>query len=109
MTDSIPEGAGHDDADIDDADLDDADGNRVVGAIPRSVLDFVVRSIVDDPDSVEIEADERPGRVDLTVTVAPADMGKVIGRRGHVVQAIRTLIRAAGAKEGIEASVEIVD
>ncbi len=139
MTESILEGAGHEDKDlaedahlgddeVGDDELDDGsdleagdleagdleaddglDGNRAVGALSWSVLDFVVRSIVDDDDAVEIDADQRPGRVDLAVTVAPSDMGKVIGRRGHVVQAIRTLVRATGAKEGIEASVEIVD
>lgn len=95
--------------DDDEPDEDEPDGNRAVGAIPRSVLDFVVRSIVDDPDAVAIDVQERPGRVDMAVTVAPSDMGKVIGRRGHVVGAIRTLVRAAGAREGVEASVEIVD
>ena len=45
----------------------------------------------------------------LRLHVAPDDMGKVIGRRGRVAQAIRTVVRAAGAREGIEASVDIVD
>ncbi|MGH8997303.1 MAG: KH domain-containing protein [Acidimicrobiales bacterium] len=94
-----------------DLDLDEegANGNRLVGGIPLAVLDFVVRSIVDDVESVVIDVDERRGRVDLQVSVAQSDMGKVIGRRGHVVQAIRTLVRAAGAREGVEAYVEIVD
>ncbi len=93
----------------DEPDDDEPDGNRVVGGVSRSVLDFVVRSIVDDADAVAIDADVRGNRVDFSVTVAQADMGKVIGRRGHVVQAIRTLVRAAGATEGVEASVEVVD
>ncbi len=87
---------------------DDA-GNRVVGAIPRDVLGFVARSIVDEPDAVVVEAEEGEGRVDLRLSVAPADMGKIIGRRGRVAQAIRTLVRAAGAREGVEATVEILD
>lgn len=120
MTEPIPGGVAHGDgnpenADLDGADLEHADldyepdGNRAVGAISRSVLEFVVRSIVDDGDAVVIDANERRGRLELAVNVAPPDMGKVIGRRGHVVQAIRTLVNAAGAREGIEASVEIVD
>ncbi|MGH9130231.1 MAG: KH domain-containing protein [Acidimicrobiales bacterium] len=98
-----------DEPDDDEPDDDEPDGNRVVGGVSRSVLDFVVRSIVDDADAVAIDADVRGNRVDFSVTVAQADMGKVIGRRGHVVQAIRTLVRAAGATEGVEASVEVVD
>ena len=49
------------------------------------------------------------GRVDLRLHVAPDDMGKIIGKRGRVAQAIRTVVRAAGAREGVEASVDIVD
>lgn len=89
--------------------VDDDIGNRVVGAIPKSVLDYLARSIVDDLDAVVIEAEERGKRVDLRLSVAPSDMGKVIGRRGRVAQAIRVLVRAAGAREGVNAFVEIVD
>ena len=52
--------------------------------------------------------DDRRG-VTLRLHVAPDDMGKVIGRRGRVAQAIRSVVRAAGAREGVEASVDIVD
>lgn len=102
-----------DDEDLDDDDLDDDDlddvGNRVVGAVPRAVLEHVARSLVDDPDAVVIESEERRGGVVLRLHVAPDDMGKVIGRRGRVAQAIRTLVRAAGAQEGVDAQVDIVE
>ena len=97
------------DDDIDDDDLDDDAGNRVVGAIPRQVVEYIARQIVDEPDAVVVETDERHGRVDLRLHVAPDDMGKIIGKRGRVAQAIRTVVRAAGAREGVEASVDIVD
>ena len=71
----------------------------------ESVLEYVARSIVDDPDAVRVEADGPT----LRLFVAQEDMGKVIGRRGRVAQAIRTLVRAAGAKEGTDVSVDIVD
>ena len=85
--------------------------NRVVGAIPRAVLDYVARELVDDPDSVVVEMEEgrRTGSVSLTLHVAPDDMGKVIGRRGRVAQAIRTVVRAAGAREGVDVAVDIAD
>jgi predicted RNA-binding protein YlqC (UPF0109 family) len=105
-----------DDEDLDDDDLDEDledDGpdefNRVIGAVPRAVLEYVAKAIVDEPEGVEVDASERRGGVMLSLHVAPDDMGKVIGRRGRVAQAIRTVVRAAGAKEGIEASVDIVD
>ncbi|MGH9064206.1 MAG: KH domain-containing protein [Acidimicrobiales bacterium] len=105
-TDEVGWGEGRD---VDDGGDGEVTGNRLVGAVPRSVLEFVARSIVDDPDAVDIQSAEGRRGVDLRLTVAPADMGKIIGRRGRVAQAIRTLVRAAGAREGIEASVEIVD
>ena len=98
-----------DDTDDVDDDVDDDAGNRVVGAIPRDVVAYIARQIVDEPDAVVVEADERGNRVDLRLHVAPEDMGKIIGKRGRVAQAIRTVVRAAGAREGVEASVDIVD
>ncbi|MGH9179671.1 MAG: KH domain-containing protein [Acidimicrobiales bacterium] len=96
--------------DLDDVDdVDDDAGNRVLGAIPRDVVTYIARQIVDEPDAVVVEADERGNRVELRLHVAPEDMGKIIGKRGRVAQAIRAVVRAAGAREGVEASVDIVD
>lgn len=95
---------------VDDVDdVDDMAGNRAVGAIPRNVLEHIARSIVDDPEAVVVEVDEARRGVILRLHVAPDDMGRIIGRRGRVAQAIRTLVRAAAASEGIEANVDIVD
>ncbi|HYX44013.1 MAG TPA: KH domain-containing protein [Acidimicrobiales bacterium] len=93
---------------VDDA-VDDDEGNRVVGALPRAVLEYLAKSIVDDEESVVVEAEESRGGLRLRLHVSPADMGRVIGRRGRVAQAIRTVVRAAGAREGVDAEVDIVD
>ncbi len=95
--------------DDDEVDDDEVDGNRAVGAIPQAVLEYLAKSIVDDPDSVVVEVEPGRGGLSLRLHVAPSDMGRVIGRRGRVAQAIRTVVRAAGAKEGVEAEVDIVD
>ena len=80
------------------------------GAMARDVLEYVAKSIVDEPEDVTIDVDEgRRGEVLLSLRVASEDMGKVIGRRGRVAQAIRSVVRAAGAREGEEVSVDIVD
>lgn len=102
-----PELAGN----MDDEDLDEGgpDGNRLVGALARSVLEYLARSIVDDPDSVVVEVEEGRRALTLRLHVAPGDMGRIIGRRGRVAQAIRTVVRAAGAREGVEPVVDIVD
>lgn len=103
-------------AEDDDGDGDDeideigAEGNRIVGGIPKGVLEYVARNIVDDPDGVFVETSERrAGEVELRLHVSPSDMGKVIGRRGRVAQALRQVVAAAGTKEGVRASLDIVD
>ncbi len=92
-----------------DVEYEAGDANRASGALAGRVLEYVARQIVDDPDAVVIESGGDRGRVDLRLHVAPDDMGKVIGKRGRVAQAIRTVVRAAGAREGVEATVDIVD
>jgi predicted RNA-binding protein YlqC (UPF0109 family) len=101
----IPDAAEADDTE----EFDEADGNRIVGATPRAVLGYLARSIVDDPDAVVIDVEEGRGSVILRLHVAPDDMGKVIGKRGRVAQAIRTVVRAAGARDEVNVTVDIVD
>ncbi len=87
---------------------DSADGSAG-GGTAQAVLEYVVRHIVDDPDSIRVEVEERRRGIELHLNVAPDDMGKVIGRRGRVAQAMRTVVRAAGAKDGVEVNVAIDD
>lgn len=74
----------------------------------KEVLEYIARNLVDDPDAVEIEVVENGDMVTLRLTVAPDDMGKVIGRRGRTARAIRDVVRAAGTKAGVQTMVEIV-
>ncbi len=103
------------DDELDDDDEDDlpdevgAEGNRLVGGLPKGVLEYLARNIVDDPDAVFVETSEGRGEVELRLHVAPGDMGKVIGRRGRVAQALRQVVAAAGSREGVRASLDIVD
>ena len=82
-----------------------------VGAAPvaQAVLEYLAGQIVDDPAAVQIDVEEGRGGIILHLRVAPDDMGKVIGRRGRVAQSIRTVVRAAGAREGVSITVDIVD
>jgi predicted RNA-binding protein YlqC (UPF0109 family) len=103
---SVEDDDGGDDEDVEIG----AEGNRIVGGLPKGVLEYVARNIVDDPDGVFVETSERRGGdVELRLHVSPADMGKVIGRRGRVAQALRQVVAAAGTKEGVRASLDIVD
>lgn len=103
-----------DEEDLEEEDLsEDGDGagavNRVRGAAARAVLEHVTRALVDDPDSVVVEVSEGRSGLRFSVHVAQGDMGRLIGRKGRTAQAIRTLVRAAAASDGTEASVDIVD
>lgn len=74
-----------------------------------AVLSYIVSSIADEPDAVRVEVSETGRGVKLSLHVAPDDMGRVIGRRGRTAQALRTVVAAAGARDGVTASVDIVD
>ena len=88
---------------------DDMAGNRTESSTPLAVLTYIARSLADEPDAVAVESERRRGSVVLRVHVAPEDMGRVIGRRGRTAQAIRALVGAAGARDGTQVSVDIVD
>ena len=106
-----------DDDEVDVHDVDMADdgagvGNErtpVDGGTPLAVLTYLARALSNDPDAVVIDTEERRGGLRLSLHVSPEDMGRVIGRRGRTAQAIRTLVNVAGAKDGVQASVDIVD
>ncbi|CAB4581883.1 unannotated protein [freshwater metagenome] len=85
------------------------DANQISTPTAVAVLTHVVRSIVDDPDAVNVEETEGRHRLRLEVKVGPGDLGRVIGRRGRTAQSIRTLVRAAAAKDGHEVDVDFVD
>jgi uncharacterized protein len=74
----------------------------------QEVLQHIARSLVDDPDAVQIAVEEGEGSVILRLSVAPDDVGKVIGRRGRTARAIRDVVRAAGTQAGVATVVEIV-
>ena len=96
------------DDDTDDEDEGD-DANRIPAPTARAVLDYLVRSLVDDPDAVAVEVARGRRGYDLRVTVAPGDMGRVIGKRGRTANAVRTLVRAAAVRDGVEVDVDFVD
>jgi predicted RNA-binding protein YlqC (UPF0109 family) len=78
-------------------------------AVAAGVLEYLAGQLVDEPAAVRVDVEEgRAGSI-LRLTVAPDDMGKVIGKRGRVAQSIRTVVRAAGAREGLAVNVDIVD
>ena len=76
--------------------------------MPREVLEYVARNLVDDPDAVRVDQEESGRSLILRLTVATEDVGKIIGRGGRTARAIRDVVRAAGTKAGATAVVEII-
>jgi predicted RNA-binding protein YlqC (UPF0109 family) len=68
---------------------------------------ILARSLVENPDEVEVSGTETDSRVDLELRVAPDDMGKIIGRQGRTIRAIRTVAKAASVKLGKRVNVEV--
>jgi predicted RNA-binding protein YlqC (UPF0109 family) len=75
----------------------------------KALLEYIVKSVVDNPDEVTVtEAGYGREKV-LQLSVAGADMGRIIGKGGRVINAIRALVQVAAAKEGTQVTVEILE
>jgi predicted RNA-binding protein YlqC (UPF0109 family) len=74
----------------------------------KELVELIARSLVDSPDAVEVTEVEGEKSIILELRVAPDDMGKVIGKQGKIARSIRTLTKAAAAKEGKRVAVEIL-
>ncbi len=80
------------------------------GSIVKNVVEYIVNQIVEDPKSVKVDvADSDDENVSIEVRTSPNDMGRVIGKRGRVARAIRTVAQAAADEEGLQSSVEFID
>lgn len=80
------------------------------GEIVENVVTFLVKEIVSKPEEVDVTLVEQgPDEVVAEVRTAKGDLGRVIGRRGRVARAIRTVAQAAADEEGLSAGVEFID
>ena len=76
----------------------------------KELLEYIAKNLVEHPEAVTVEQSEKEdGEVLLTLRVADGDMGMIIGRQGRIVREIRTLIRAAAARENKRVTVEVAD
>jgi len=75
----------------------------------KELLEVLARALVDKPEEVKVDIVEGEKSVILQLHVAPDDVGKVIGKEGRIARALRTVVKAAAAKEGKSALVEIMD
>lgn len=75
----------------------------------KEFIDYMAKHLVDNPDNVVIEFEEKDNKVIFKLKVGESDVGKVIGRKGRTAQAMRVLLSAIAAKEGKRAILEILD
>lgn len=74
----------------------------------KELVEIIAKSLVDHPDEVMVKETVTDNTVNLMLSVADDDMGKVIGKQGRIAKAIRTVIKAAATKENIRVNVEII-
>ncbi len=75
----------------------------------KELVEYIAQSLVENPSEVQVKMIENANSINLELHVAPSDMGRVIGKGGRVVNALRTLVRVAAIRHGKRATLEIVD
>jgi predicted RNA-binding protein YlqC (UPF0109 family) len=76
----------------------------------RDAIEMIVKALVDDQETVDVrEIDQRNGTTLIEVRVGPNDVGKIIGKQGKTIRALRSLVRIAGAKKNQRYQLEIVE
>jgi hypothetical protein len=75
----------------------------------QDLVTYLARRLVDNPDEVRVESQTREDSIRLRVSVAPEDVGKIIGKQGRIIRAMRTVVRSGGARNGQRVMLEIVE
>ena len=75
----------------------------------KELVEVIAKSLVDHPDEVIVTQTEETDEIRVELQVAPADMGKVIGRQGRIAKAIRTVVKAASTRIDKKVSVDIIE
>jgi predicted RNA-binding protein YlqC (UPF0109 family) len=75
----------------------------------QDFVEFIAKGLADDPSAVEVTTVERSGMSVIELRVAAVDVGKLIGRRGTTIQAIRSLVQVGGAKAGRRCTLDLVE
>jgi len=75
----------------------------------KELIEYIAKSLVDDPSQVRVDQIEGTTSVVLELRVASEDMGRIIGKKGRVADAMRTLVRVVAAKQGKRVTLEIVE
>ena len=106
--DEAVSGNGYDPYDEGDDPLDDAPATDAAERL-RGLVVYLATNLVDDPETVEVEARQRGGSVFISLRVPEEELGKVIGRGGRIARAMRTALMISGSRNNIRASLDIED
>jgi predicted RNA-binding protein YlqC (UPF0109 family) len=79
------------------------------GSEVKDLVEYVARSLVDDPTQVKVDEIKAGGKIVLELRVAKEDMGRVIGKSGRVANAMRMLLRVAAAREGKQVTLDVIE
>lgn len=75
----------------------------------KALVEFIAKSLVENPDQVEVRESKSGNRVRLELNVAKEDMGRVIGKNGRVANSIRALLRVAAERDGVQATLDVME
>ncbi len=75
----------------------------------KNLTEFIAKSLVDNPDQVDVKQTRQSNRVRLELSVSKEDMGRVIGKGGRVANAIRILLRVAAEREGLQVTLDVLE
>ena len=75
----------------------------------KGLVEYIAKSLVENPDQVEVREMQNGNRVRLELSVAKEDMGRVIGKNGRVANSIRTLLRVAAERDGKQATLDVME
>jgi predicted RNA-binding protein YlqC (UPF0109 family) len=79
------------------------------GQTLKELIEYIARSLVDDPEQVQVQLERSAGKNRIELRVAKDDMGRVIGKSGRVANSMRVLLRVAAAREGKQATLDVVE
>jgi predicted RNA-binding protein YlqC (UPF0109 family) len=74
----------------------------------KELVEYVARGLVEEPDAVRVSEVRQGNLLIYELEVAPGDMGKIIGRQGRVINALRSIVKAAAVRQGVRVNVEVV-
>jgi len=79
------------------------------GDAMKALIEYIAKSLVENPEQVEVRETRNGNRVRLELSVAKEDMGRVIGKNGRVANSIRTLLRVAAERDGVQATLDVME